>query len=98
MSAFRVAWPICFAVAVVLSGCVLDTTESDDGDNEWIGEAPLELDGVSGEGDDDGTEEQRQQTDDDGSIQSEANAVAVPHAEPDPEPWDPGDGAGSDDA
>ncbi len=98
MSAFRVAWPIYVAVAVALSGCVLDTTESDNGDHEWIGEAPLELDAVSGGGDDDGTEDQRQETHDDGSTQSEENAVAVPHAEPDPEPWDPGDGTGSDDA
>ena len=97
MSAFRVAWPMGVVVAFALSGCVLDTTESDAVDHEWIGEAPQELDAVSGEGNDDGTEDQRHQTDDDGSTQAEASALAVPHAEPDPEPWDPGDGHGSDD-
>ncbi len=97
MSTFKVTWPVCVGLALALSGCVMDTSESDDGDHERIGETPLALEGVSGEGEDDGTETGRQDTDDGSSTETDANSVAVPHAEPDPEPWDPGNGQGSDD-
>jgi hypothetical protein len=97
MNPFRLAWPICVGIALALSGCVLDTAESDEVDDEWNGEARLELDGVSGEGNDDSSEDQRAGTDDDDTTEAGEASVAVPHVEPDPEPWEPGDGHGSDD-
>ncbi|MBW2455671.1 MAG: hypothetical protein JRI68_14225 [Deltaproteobacteria bacterium] len=93
MSTFtRVVWPVCVAATLVLSGCVVDTSESEDIDEERTGEVYLELDGTSGEGEDDEGDNQRDTLDDGTSTETEEGALAVPHAEPDPEPWDPGDG------
>jgi len=95
MSTFRIVWPVCVATVFALSGCVVDATESDEVDDERTGEVFLLLDGPSGEGNE--STEQREAPDDGTSTETQTGTVAVPHAEPDPEPWDPGDGHGSDD-
>lgn len=99
MSTFaRIVWPVCVAATLALSGCVVDTTGSEELDEERTDEVYLELDGTSGAGQSDESDEQRSGMDDGTSTETDANAVAVPQVEPDPEPWDPGDGHGSDDS